>query len=105
MRWIAPRILDEFARLLYWCVIKRCAGPAVALVAISCCHASYSRAQTENDPDAAWLVDRGANLLAEVFHSVGLRAVQNSGHLSVADRQIDLHVRVEHRRQQGDSIF
>jgi hypothetical protein len=74
-------------------------------MAMICCHASCSKAQAQNDPDAAWLVDRGANLLAQVFQSVGLQAVQTGGHLSVADKQIDLLVRVENRGQQGGQHF
>ncbi len=105
MRWPATRILDGFARLLCCCVIKRWTGPAIALVAISCCHASCSRAHTENDPDAAWLVDRGASRLAKVFHSMDLQVVRKGGNLSVVDRQIDLHARVENRGQQGGQHF
>ena len=52
--------------------------------------------------DEAWLAERGAKILADVFRSVRLEVVQERGRLSVADRRIEVNAHVDAKARQGD---
>jgi hypothetical protein len=60
----------------------------------------------DNDADAVWLAERGAELLTGIFRSVDLQVVRESAHLSLAGTQIDVGAHVDKRVQQdGQQIL